>query len=76
MQITQSRRDFLVNASLAAAAGVLGARGALADEGPPETTSIRIAKTLGICSAPQYIAEALLAPKASPRSPTCGRLAA
>ena len=60
MHIMQSRRDFLSTLSAASAAGVLGARGALADEGPPETTSIRIAKTLGICSAPQYIAEALL----------------
>ena len=39
---------------------VLGSRASFADEGPPETTSLRIAKTLGICSAPQYIAEALL----------------
>ena len=37
-----SRRDFLASASLAAAAGVLGARASLADEGPPETTTIRL----------------------------------
>ena len=60
MQISQSRRDFLASLSVAGAASVLGARASLADEGPPETTSLRIAKTLGICSAPQYIAEALL----------------
>ena len=42
MQIMQSRRDFLASTSLAAAAGVLGARGSLADEGPPETTTIRL----------------------------------
>jgi NitT/TauT family transport system substrate-binding protein len=42
MQMTQSRRDFLASTSLAAAAGVFGARGSLADEGPPETTTIRI----------------------------------
>jgi NitT/TauT family transport system substrate-binding protein len=59
MRIIQSRRDFLTNASLAAAAGALGPRAPLA-EAPPETTSIRIAKTLGICSAPQYIADDLL----------------
>jgi NitT/TauT family transport system substrate-binding protein len=46
--------------SVAGTAGVLGTRASLADEGPPETTTIRIAKTLGICSAPQYIAEDLL----------------
>jgi NitT/TauT family transport system substrate-binding protein len=60
MQINQSRRDFLASASLVAAAGVLGTRRSLADESPPETTSVRIAKTLGICSAPQYIADDLL----------------
>jgi NitT/TauT family transport system substrate-binding protein len=60
MRISQTRRHFLASASLAAAAGVLGGRGSIADEGPPEVTTIRIAKTLGICSAPQYIAEALL----------------
>jgi NitT/TauT family transport system substrate-binding protein len=60
MHIMRSRRDFLATLSAAGAAGVLGARGSSADEGPPETTSIRIAKTLGICSAPQYIADDLL----------------
>ena len=39
MQIMQSRRDFLASVSLAAAAGVLGARASLADEAPPETTT-------------------------------------
>ncbi len=43
MQIMQSRRDFLASVSAAAAAGVLGARRSLADEGPPETTTIRLA---------------------------------
>ena len=37
-----TRRDFLASASSAAAAGVLGPRGTLADEGPPEVTTIRI----------------------------------
>ena len=58
--IQQNRRDFLASASLAAAAGVLGARASLADEGPPETTTIRLAKIPGICIAPQYVAEELL----------------
>ena len=58
--IQQNRRDFLASASSAAAAGVLGARGSLADEGPPETTTIRLVKIPGICIAPQYVAEELL----------------
>lgn len=60
MHIRQNRRDFLASASLAAAAGVLGARGVLANEGPPETTRLRLVKIPSICQAPQYIAEALL----------------
>ena len=45
--------------SAAAAAGLLGA-GALADEGPPETTTIRLVKLPSICVAPYYVAEELL----------------
>ena len=60
MQIIQSRRDFLASLSAAGAAGLLGARRSLADEGPPETTTVRLAKDPGICVAPQYIAEELL----------------
>ena len=40
--------------------GVLGARAPLADEGPLETTAIRLVRTSGICVAPIYIAEELL----------------
>jgi NitT/TauT family transport system substrate-binding protein len=60
VQIRPNRRDFLAGASLAAAAGVLGARGSLADEGPPETTTVRLSKIPGICIAPQYVVEELL----------------
>jgi len=60
MQIMQNRRDFLASAPLAAAAGVLGARGSLADEGPPETTTIRLSLYPGICAAPFLIADELL----------------
>jgi NitT/TauT family transport system substrate-binding protein len=61
MQIIQeNRRDFLASASLAAAAGVLGPRAALADEAPPEVTTVRLSKIPGICIAPQYAAEELL----------------
>ena len=60
MQLIQNRRDFLARASLAAAAGVLGARGSLADEKPLETTSVRLTTAAGICIAPQYLAGELL----------------
>ncbi|HSA83184.1 MAG TPA: ABC transporter substrate-binding protein [Geminicoccaceae bacterium] len=60
MRFRQNRRDFLASASLAAA-GFLGARGSLADEDPPETTTIRVTKMPGICIAPQYVAKELLA---------------
>jgi NitT/TauT family transport system substrate-binding protein len=60
MQIMQSRRHFMASMSMAAAGGVLGARGSLADEGPPETTTVRLANIGGICLAPQYAAEELL----------------
>jgi NitT/TauT family transport system substrate-binding protein len=60
MQIRQSRRDFLASAPAAAAAGGLGARTSLADEGPLETTKIRLSKIPGVCIAPQYVVEELL----------------
>ena len=60
MQMTQNRRHFLASASLAAAAGALGARRSLADDGPPETTMIRLGKLSSLCLAPQYAAEELL----------------
>ncbi len=60
MQITQSRRNFLTTLSAAGAAGVLGTRSSLADEGPPETTTLRLALDPVICIAPWYIADELL----------------
>jgi NitT/TauT family transport system substrate-binding protein len=60
MHIIQSRRDFLATLSAAGAASVLGARAALADEGPPETTTIRLALDPAICIAAWYIADELL----------------
>ena len=60
MQIVQSRRHFLASLSAAGAAGVLGASRALADEGPLETTTIRLVRPSGICVAPIYLAEELL----------------
>jgi NitT/TauT family transport system substrate-binding protein len=60
MTIIHSRRDFLASASLAAAASVFGTRRSLADEPPPETTTIRLTRTLGICGAPGFTAGPLL----------------
>ena len=70
MQIRQNRRDFLASASLAAAAGLLGAHRPLADEGPPETTTIRLSFTTGICFAPSTWPRRSCARKASPTSNT------
>jgi NitT/TauT family transport system substrate-binding protein len=60
MQIVQSRRDFMTALSVAGAAGILGTRASLADEGPPETTTVRVADYPNICGAPVAIAEDLL----------------
>ena len=60
MRIVQNRRDFLASASLAAAAAVLGARGSLAEEGPPEVTTIRLQKTNTTCFAPLYVLQPFL----------------
>lgn len=60
MQIRQNRRDFLAGLSAAGAAGLLGAREVLADEPPPEVTTIRLRRDPAICVAPLYVAEDLL----------------
>jgi NitT/TauT family transport system substrate-binding protein len=61
MQIVQSRRHFLASTSLAAAAGVLGIRRSLADEGPLETTTIRLGYwPTYACLTPESISEELL----------------
>jgi NitT/TauT family transport system substrate-binding protein len=60
MRIVHSRRDFLTTLSAAAAAGILGAQRSLADEGPPETTTLRLGRLGSLCLAPQYAAEELL----------------
>jgi NitT/TauT family transport system substrate-binding protein len=60
MQWTQSRRRFLGTLSSFGAAGLMGAGTSLAQEGPPETATVRLAKIAGICIAPQYVADELL----------------
>jgi NitT/TauT family transport system substrate-binding protein len=60
MLMRQNRRHFLAGLSAAGATGLLGSRGALAAEGPPETTTIRLAATTGICFAPMDVATQLL----------------
>jgi NitT/TauT family transport system substrate-binding protein len=60
MPIGHSRRDVLTSLSLAGAACVFGTWPSLADEGPLETTTVRIAKNTNICLAPTYIADDLL----------------
>jgi NitT/TauT family transport system substrate-binding protein len=61
MQIMPSRRDFLAGASMAAAAAVFGGRSSLADEGPLETTTIRLGYwPTYACLTPESISEELL----------------
>jgi NitT/TauT family transport system substrate-binding protein len=60
MDVIQSRRDFLTILSAAGTASMLDARTALADEGPPETSTIRLRRDPSICVSPWYIAEDLL----------------
>jgi NitT/TauT family transport system substrate-binding protein len=72
MRISQSRRAFLATLSAAGAATVLRSRSVLADEGPPEVTTIRLRREPGevqligggvdapYCVAPEYVARELL----------------
>jgi NitT/TauT family transport system substrate-binding protein len=60
MQIIRSRREFLAGLSVAGAGTAFGSGVSCADEGPPETTAIRLGKLGSLCLAPQYAAEELL----------------
>ena len=60
MPMMQTRRRFLTTLSLASATGLVGARPAVAEEGAPEITSVRIQKSPSICNAPRYVAEEFL----------------
>jgi NitT/TauT family transport system substrate-binding protein len=60
MRIIQNRRHFLASLSAAGAAGIFGARSSLADEGPPEVTTLRLSTYPNICLAPGFISDDLL----------------
>jgi NitT/TauT family transport system substrate-binding protein len=61
MHIIQSRRDFLTTVSAAGAICIVCARRALADEGPPETTTVRLPRFFpASCEIPEYVAGELL----------------
>jgi NitT/TauT family transport system substrate-binding protein len=61
MPMMLSRRHLLTTVSLAGAVALIRAPQALAVEGAPETTTVRIfANRPGICVAPQYVANELL----------------
>ena len=56
-----SRRTFLGGLTLAGTAGLLWVPAEpVAAEPPPETTTLRLARTTSICQAPQYVVDALL----------------
>jgi NitT/TauT family transport system substrate-binding protein len=58
--MVQNRRRFLTQLSCAGAAGLMASTKSFAQEAPPETTTIRLARNAGICIAPQYVADELL----------------
>jgi NitT/TauT family transport system substrate-binding protein len=60
MHFVQSRRDFLTALSAAGASSVFSGRSVVADEPPPETTTLRLRRDPSICVAPWYVAEDLL----------------
>ena len=60
MSLTQTRRRFLTTTAGAAVAGLVDTPQALTGEGAPEITSVTLAKTPALCTAPQFIAEELL----------------
>jgi NitT/TauT family transport system substrate-binding protein len=59
MPIMPNRRGFLAGLA-SASASLAGPARSLAQEAPPETTTIRLAKNQSLCIAPQYVAENLL----------------
>src|SRR3954447_3330492 len=61
MTVMQTRRGFATMLAGAGTACLAGIGEALADEGPPETTTIRLRRDLsGICAEPWFIGKELL----------------
>lgn len=60
MSPRQDRRSFARAALAAGTVGLCGPWPALADDRPPETTTIRLGKNTSICLAPSYVADDLL----------------
>lgn len=60
MRAMRTRRDVTATLALAGIGALLPGAPSLADEGPPETTTIRLPRRANICIAPVYIAEELL----------------
>jgi NitT/TauT family transport system substrate-binding protein len=59
-QMAQNRRRFLATLSAAGATRLIDPTNSFAQEAPPETTIIRLAKNRTICIAPQYVVADLL----------------
>ena len=64
-------RQFLTTLSLAGAARLVAAPAALAEEGPLETTTVRLPKAEGVCGAPPYMSSICHGPRASRISASC-----
>jgi NitT/TauT family transport system substrate-binding protein len=60
MWIAQTRRRFATSILTVGAVSLAGSAPSFADEGPPETTTIRLRRDPSICVAPWYVAEDLL----------------
>jgi NitT/TauT family transport system substrate-binding protein len=58
--MAHSRRRFLATLTAAGGAGLIGATGAMGQEAPLETTTVRLSKITGTCIAPQYLADEFL----------------
>jgi NitT/TauT family transport system substrate-binding protein len=60
MRTIQTRRRFLASFSSVGAASLIACGNSSAQEAPPETTTIKLAKNRTLCIAPQYVVEDLL----------------
>ena len=56
----ESRRGFVGGLTLLGTATLLGVRSPEAAEPPPETTTLKLGWSRGVCQAPQYVGEELL----------------